>query len=258
MTTLITGASSGIGMELAGVCAAAGHDLVLVARNEPRLHALRENLAAGYGLRATVIPADLALPSAPETIEAAVNRLGLTIDVLINNAGFGTNGRFARLETQREMDELRVNIAALTHLTRLMLPAMLRRRSGRIMNVSSTAGFQAGPYMAVYYATKAYIISFTEALAEELRGSGVTATVLCPGPTRTEFQHRAGMRNVAIASDLLMMDPLSVARAGFEGMMKGRVMVIPGLSNRIGVSLVRLLPRRLVRRLVGELNRKRM
>jgi short-subunit dehydrogenase len=256
-TALITGASSGIGLELARLFARDGYDLVLVARRADRLEALGRELAGRHGIRSRAIGADLAAPEAPEKIVAATEEVGLAIDVLVNNAGFGTSGPFATTDLRTELELLQVNVVALTHLTKLLLPGMLARRRGAILNVASTAAFQPGPFMAVYYGSKAYVLSFSEALAEELAGSGVTVTTLCPGPVRTEFQARAGMaesRLFALAP--LVLDAAAVARAGYAGLRGGKRLVIPGLGNRLLVQSQRIAPRRLVTKIAGFLQQR--
>lgn len=241
---LVTGASSGIGLELAKLFARDGHDLVLVARREDKLKELAAELANRHGVRATVIAADLADPAAPPEVARRVAAAGLEIQFLVNNAGYGLAGRFAQTDVTAELRMIQVNVAALTHLTKLFLPAMEARRHGAILNVASTAGFVPGPFMAVYYATKAYVISFSEALAEEQRGTGVTVTVLCPGATRTEFQTRAGIDLEArLFRGPWVADAASVARAGYRGMLEGKRMVIPGLFNKLMVQSARLAPR---------------
>jgi short-subunit dehydrogenase len=192
-----------------------------------------------------VIPADLARPEAPAQIFVEAARRGLQVDVLINNAGFGAYGEFASTKLQEELDMIQVNISALTHLTKLALPGMLERKRGRIMNVASTAGFQPGPLMAVYYATKAYVVSFSEAIANELQGTGVTVTCLCPGPTATEFASRADMEKSRLFK-LGRMSSEEVARIGYRGMMRGKTLIIPGAKNKVIMESVRFTPRKLV------------
>src|SRR5260221_7352873 len=178
---LITGASRGIGLELANECAKHGHDVVLVARRQDALEAAAGQIEGKYGVRATVIRADLRDSAAPSEILAATSEQQIEVQMLINNAGFGLGGEFLETDIEREIEMIHVNVSALTNLTKLFAPAMVKRRSGRIMNVASTAAFQPGPLMAVYYATKAYVLSFSEAIAEEWRNAGVTVTALCPG-----------------------------------------------------------------------------
>ena len=245
-TALITGASSGIGLELAKLFARDGYDLVLVARRREKLETLGKDLTTRHGIRCTAIAADLADPTAPAEIARQLAAASVAVDVLVNNAGFGELGLFADtdLDTVRRMIE--VNVTALTVLTKLFLPGMLARRRGRILNVASTAGFAPGPLMAVYYATKAYVISVSEALSEELRGSGVSVTVLCPGPTITEFQAVAHMESARLFRMPGVMDAQSVARAGYAGLMRGKRMVVPGLLNQVLPLVIRFSPRAMV------------
>ena len=201
-TALITGASSGIGLDLARLFAKDGHDVVLVARSEGKLREIAAELERDFGMTAHVIVADLAKPDAPQTLVA---QLPVDVDVLVNNAGFGVLGPFVETDLAKELEMIQVNVVALTHLTKLLLPPMVARRRGRVLNVASTAAFQPGPLMAVYYATKAYVLSFSEAIADELRDSGVTVTALCPGPT--EGRHPA-----VIAPHPALRDTLSPLR----------------------------------------------
>jgi short-subunit dehydrogenase len=249
MTALITGASSGIGLELARIFAANRHDVVLVARSEGKLRELARECEQ-KGSRAHVVTADLAAPGGAKSIVDAVAALNIPIDVLVNNAGFGVYGRFADTSLEKEVESIQVNVVALTELTKRFLPAMLARGSGRILNVASTAGFLPGPLMAVYYATKAYVISFSEAIANELAGTGVTVTVLCPGPTATGFQAAAQLETSRIVSLLRKATPRSVAEAGYEAMMAGTVVAVPGVSNKISALAPRLFPRAVIRKVV--------
>lgn len=252
-TALVTGASSGIGREMARLLAADASDLVLVARRKPELDGLAAELSAGHGIQVHVLPADLADPAAPAMLREQLAARGISIDVLVNNAGFGLQGRFAELPLDRQIDMLQVNITALTHLTRLFLPGMLERRRGGVLNVGSMAGFQPGPYMAVYYATKAYVLSFTEALAHELAGTGVTATCLAPGATKTEFFELSHMEDSLLVS-LGTLDVRTVAKVGYRGFRAGRVIVVPRLTNRLLLCANRLAPRSLVRAVTARLN----
>ena len=245
-TALVTGASSGIGWELARALAEDGHDLVLVSRNGPRLEKLARDLESAGNVRVRALARDLSDPAAPASIAKELATAGVAIEVLVNNAGFGVYGPFAETSGDQELDMIRLNVTAVTDLTKLFLPGMLERRRGRILNVASTAAFQPGPLMAVYYATKAYVLSFSEALANELQGSGVTVTALCPGPTITNFQKRARMERTRLFSSPLSMEARSVARAGLSGMKRGRRVVIPGIGNKLLVQSVRFSPRRLV------------
>ncbi len=250
---LVTGASSGIGYELAKILAREGHDVALVARSADQLETIAIDLREDFGVRTLVVPADLSDSDSPDRIFERLREAEFQVDVLVNNAGFGTMGRFARSDTGAQVDMVGVNVSALTHLTRLYAERMVGRRHGRIMNVASTAAFQPGPFMAVYFATKAYVLSFSEALAEELRNTGVTVTTLCPGPTVTGFQKRAGMEHAPIGGRMVTGNAVSVARAGYGGMMRGRRVVIPGLVNRVGTMLPRFLPRALATRVVARM-----
>lgn len=244
-TALITGASSGIGREFAGLLARDGYDVVLVARSELRLQALAEELRAAHAVQATVLPTDLAVPSAVDEIVAELERRGLEIEVLVNCAGFNVYGAFATTDAERELQMLQVNVVSLTRLTKLLLPGMLRRGTGRILNIGSTGSFAPGPFDAVYCASKAFVLSFTEALAEELEGTGVTATALCPGPTATEFAERAGMTGTPLFRGRVA-SASEVAAAGYRATMRGRRVVVPGLGNMLLTFSVRLSPRTMV------------
>ena len=242
-TALITGASSGIGLDLAQLMAP-DFDLIITARNQAELEKIAQEQQA-HGNHVHVIPADLAQPEAPQQIFAEIERRGLTVDILINNAGFGSYGAFAESDPSISLDMVEVNITALTALTRLALPGMVQRKRGKIMNVASTAGFQPGPLMAVYYATKAYVIMFSEAIANELKGSGISVTCLCPGATATNFAGRANMEGSRLFK-LGAMKSRDVAIAGYKGMMAGKGLVIPGLLNKTVAMSVRFSPRKLV------------
>ena len=243
-TALITGASSGIGLDLARLMAR-DFDLILSARSQPTLEQIARELQQQHGNLVHVIPADLARPEAPEQIFAEIKRRGLRVDALVNNAGFGGYGAFVETDLSIELQMIQVNITALTHLTKLVLPGMRERKRGRIMNVASTAGFLPGPLMAVYYATKAYVISFSEAIANELKDSGITVTCLCPGATETGFAKRADMEK----SRLFKMGTMrseDVARAGYRAMLQGKTLVITGARNLLMVESLRFSPRKMV------------
>ncbi len=255
-TALVTGASVGIGRELARILAREGHDLVIVARDAERLAALADELRQRHGVSVRVFAKDLARPGAASELHRELAAAGVVLEVLVNNAGVGTAGAFAKIPMPRDLELMQLNMVALTELTKLVVGEMLGRGRGRVLNVASTAAFQPGPYMATYYASKAYVLSFSEALAAELEGKGVSVTALCPGPTRTEFQRRAGLRDSASAM-MGMMDPGPVAEAGYRAMRAGRRLAIPGLRNRLGAFLVRLTPRALVTRIVRGLQRRR-
>lgn len=243
---LITGASSGIGAELAKLCAAAGYRVVLVARHSDTLSEVAHTLPG-----ARVLAADLSDPAAPQAIYDQTR--GEPVDILINNAGFGLRGAFAETDWAAEARMLQVNVNALAHLTKLFLPEMRRRGAGRILNVASTAAFAPGPFMAVYYATKAFVVSFSQAIANELRGTGVTMTVLCPGPTLTGFQKAAGIERSGLFRGPTMTAE-DVAREGFQAMMEGRTEVIAGSRNRWMILGTRLAPRTLLAKLTRRLN----
>ena len=252
-TVLITGASSGIGLELARLFAAERCNLVLVARSIGKLEALAAELRAAHGIAARVENADLIDSGAPRWLFERLEAAGIAVDVLVNNAGFGAIGPVASLDTRRLLDMVTVNVSALTHLTRLFLPGMLARRRGGIVNVASTASFQPGPNMAVYYATKAYVLSFSEALTEEVSGSGVTVTCFCPGPTTTGFQAEAGTDGVAFER-LGAMDAPAVARIGHRAFRAGKAVAIAGFTNKIPPFLERFAPRFLVRKVAKRFN----
>lgn len=252
---VVTGASSGIGAALARCAAADGYDVVLAARRPGPLHGLADALGKRHGTTSTVVAADLAAARGVTTLIKAIADRGLAVDVLINSAGFGMLGEFAEM-AKRDVDGMiAVNIAAATRLTRELLPGMLERRRGGVLNVASTAAFQPGPLMSVYYASKAYVLSFSEALWEETRGSGVTVTALCPGPTRTEFLARAKMEDTPLFRNgaVRVMEPEPVARQGWEGFRRGQRVVIPGLANRLGATTAALAPRAALLRIVRRL-----
>jgi|SRR5436190_1965414 len=246
LTALITGASGGIGYELAKLFAQDGVGLVLVARNGSRLEAIAPELRALGAPRVEVIVADLASANAVAPLLQEVSTRRLEIDVLVNNAGYGQSGSFAATDEATELGMIQLNIGALTALTRGVLPGMLARGRGRILNVASTAGFQPGPFMAVYSATKAYVVSFSEALAEELAGSGITVTTLSPGPTTTGFAARADMQQARLFRPGMTMTAAAVAAVGYAGLKRGRRLVVPGLLNKIQLQALRVSPRRLV------------
>ncbi|MFQ5679632.1 MAG: SDR family NAD(P)-dependent oxidoreductase [Gemmatimonadota bacterium] len=247
---LVTGASAGIGYELARILAAERYDLLLAARRLEKLEELSVELRHEHGISVRPIGADLSAVGAAERLFREATASGRPIDLLVNNAGVGVFGPFADTPLGDSLRLLRLNVETLTVLTRLCLPEMIARGHGRILNVASTAAFQPGPHMAAYYASKAFVLHLGEALAEELRGSGVTVTTLCPGPTRTEFQTRARMGRSLLTRGAWMADAAGVARAGYRGMMRERTVVVPGLPNKLTPWGARLLPRRLLTRLV--------
>ena len=253
-TALITGASAGLGRDFAHLFAADGHDVILVARRRDRLDALAAELASAHGVGTTVFDVDLADPAAPRRLVEQLRARRLEVDFLVNNAGFGATGAFAEVPLERETRMIQVDVTALVELTGLLLPDMKARRRGRILNVGSTAGFQPGPFMATYYASKAFVNSFTEALAYELEGSGVTATLSCPGATATEFAAHAGNAE-SLLFKLGAADSAGVAREAYRAMMAGRRLVIHGVTNKLGVQSLRVSPRSVVLALAARLNK---
>lgn len=245
---LVTGASAGIGTELARLLAA-DHDLILTARRADALHALAAELKRS-GATCHVFPGDLTDPAAPRQLFDQITAAGLTVDVLVNNAGFGDLGPFAKADLPKTLKMIQVNVTALTELVSLFLPGFVARNRGRILNVGSIAGFQPGPYMAAYYATKAYVNSFSEALHSELSGTGVTVTVLCPGPVATEFAQVAGAQTRQVFSAGQAMPPRPVAEAGVRAMRAGRRLIVPGWRNKLMLFLERFAPRGVVIRAV--------
>jgi short-subunit dehydrogenase len=245
--TLITGASAGLGAEFARACAARGEALALVARRRDRLEALKAELAGDVHIFA----ADLALPGAAQSLIAELAAEGLAVGTLINNAGFGLAGKFAErpLERQREMIDL--NVRTLTELCHLVIPGMRAAGKGAICNVASTAAFQPGPNMAVYYATKAYVLSFTEALHHELRDTGIRVSALCPGPTTSEFSDVADSHSPTL--ERMKMPAVPVVAAGLAGLDANKAVVIPGFRNKIGAQASRLLTRAAMRRIIGRI-----
>jgi short-subunit dehydrogenase len=255
-TALVTGASSGIGAILASKLAREGHDVVLVARNVDKLTVLSRELAARHGVSAVVIAADLAQPSAAEDVFEQVAAQGATVDILVNNAGFGSAGPFLDTALSAELEMIQVNIRSLLALSHLFARGMRERGFGRILNIASTAGFQPGPYMATYYATKAFVISFSLALAHELRGTGVSVTCHCPGATDTAFAERAGVRETKLFQRPGVASAEDVASHAYRAMMAGKKLAVHGALNRVAAASVRVLPRPLVASVVAGLNRR--
>ena len=240
---LITGASMGLGAEFARLFAANGHDLVLTARSADKLAAVKREMEGLHGASVRVIVADLADPRAPHAIFDEISAAGIQVDALVNNAGFGMYGVFHQSERPGVLDMIQVNVTALVLLTRLFVDGMVARKHGYILNVASTAAFQPGPLQPVYYASKAFVLSFTEAIRNELAGTGVVATALCPGPVATGFQARANVGDLRGLRLMMRTTPEEVVRAGFDGMLKGKSVVIPGALNRVIVFLLRFFPR---------------
>jgi len=254
---IVTGASSGIGRDLAELFARDGHDLILVARRQDALEALARTLTQRYGVLCDPFVADLARRLEREHLAARIRTVDQHVEALVNNAGSGAHGYFWETDLERELALIEVNVTALTHLTKVVLPGMLERKRGRIVNVSSVAAFQPGPLMAVYYASKAFVQSFSEALAEELDGSGVTVTAICPGPTVTEFHEAAGIGSAAPNVGAPRMTSREVAEAGYRGATRGKRVVVTGLRNKVVVLANRLLTRRRMTRIVRRLQERR-
>jgi short-subunit dehydrogenase len=255
-TALVTGASNGIGYELTKLLAQDGYDLVLVARSESKLQQMAQELRALHGVAVKVIAKDLGLPSAPQEIFAELQAASVHVDLLVNNAGYGMYGYFAETDLAEDLGMIQLNITALTHLTKLFLPGMIAKRQGKIMNVASTAAFQPGPLMAVYYATKAYVLSFSEALANEVEAQGITVSAFCPGPTSTGFGERAQLGQSKLFESGVM-DAASVARIGYAGWQKGQTVIVPGFKNQMLASSVRFMPRKTVVKVVRKVQDKR-
>ena len=254
-TALITGASGGIGYELALHFARDRFDCILVARSRDKLDELAARLESEFRVKTLVVARDLSKPTAVDEIYEEVSAASMSIDVLVNNAGFPVYGRFVDTDWQTELDMLQVNVVALTALTKLFVRGMVERRNGRILNLASTAAFVPGPLMAVYYASKAYVLSFSQALANELQGTGVTVTALAPGPTRTGFQKRGVMEDSRLVRGQIA-DAKSVATAGYRGMMRGKTIVIPGFSNKLIPWVARVSPRGTVTRVVRRMQER--
>jgi short-subunit dehydrogenase len=251
--TIITGASAGIGVEFAKLFAAEGDGLVLVARRKDRLDTLAATLQDAHSIPTLTVDLDLSDADAPQALFDRVAAEGIVVHTLVNNAGFGLRGRFHTLPADRQADMVQVNIAALTDLSRLFLPGMIERGQGGILNVASMAAFQAGPHMAVYYATKAYVLSLTEALHEEALPYGVHVSALCPGPVATEFADVANLQGSKLFESAV--DAASVARIGLAGYRANKAIVIPGLLNKVGITLGGLAPRALTRKVAGRLQK---
>lgn len=247
---VVTGASGGIGYELCKLFASDHYPLLLAARSGDKLEAFAQELTATYGVPVATCALDLGTPEAPEQLLEAARKQSLPVQVLVNNAGFGDYGPFAEADLASILQMLRLNVVALTHLTRLFLPDMLQRSAGGILNVASIAGFLPGPLMAVYYASKAYVLHFSEALAEELRNTNVRVTALCPGPTATGFSERAGLREARFFKGRVVMDARAVAEAGYRGFQRGQRIVVTGWRNRLLAQSYRFFPRALLAGLV--------
>ncbi len=254
LTVLITGASSGIGLELAKKFAQQSHSVLLLARNRQKLEKIAQEIRTNFKVRTEVVEADLSQPNASAEIAAELERRDLTVDILVNNAGFGLLGPYGKLDLQEQINMIQVNVTALVHLTRLFLPGMIQRNSGGVMNVASTAAFQAGPNMAVYYATKAFVLSFTEALHEEVAGTNLHVTCLCPGPTHTGFVAAANMDGVNLFK-LGAQSAEEVAELGYAAYQRNQAIAIPSLKNKFFAIAAKLSPRTMTRKIAMALNR---
>ena len=246
---LVTGASSGIGYELAKVLAKDGKNLVIVARSQDKLEELKTEIENKYGTSVRVLPKDLSNPNAPQEIFSELEKDGVNVDVLVNNAGYGVYGMFSETDLREELAMIQVNATSLIHLTKLFLKQMLENKSGWILNVASLCSFLSSPLESVYCASKSLVLHFSEALANELQGTGVTVTCLCPGLAKTEFHKRAHMENTKVAKRK-MMDAAAVAEAGYKALKKGKVVVIPGLIFKTAPLFARFAPRNLVTKVV--------
>lgn len=253
---LITGASTGIGLELAELCAVKGYNLVLVARSSDKLETIANDLRLKYNVKVKVITKDLSKSDSCFDLFSEIQKENLSVNLLINNAGFGGLGYFSETDLQYEIDMIQVNITSLIILTKLFLQKMKENNFGIILNVASTAAYQPGPSMAIYYASKAFVLNFSEAISKELQGSNVSVTTLCPGPTKTEFQQRARMSESKLFKSNLVASSESVARIGLEAALKRKRVIIPGFLNRVGIYSSELLPRPLVMSVVNYLHSK--
>lgn len=257
-TVLITGATSGIGYELAKIFARNKYNLVLTGRNEERLNQIKNEFLA-LNISIDTFSCDLAKPNSAKQLFEFLSKHNLEIDFLINNAGFGLLGPFNELDLKSQLEMIQVNITSLVELTHLLIPSMIKRNSGKIMNVASTAAFQPGPDMAIYYATKSFVLSFSEALHYELKDYGISVSTLCPGPTKTDFQRRARMENINLEKSKLLpyMSAEKVAEIGYKGLMKGKRVIIPGMMNKIGVMMVKFIPKKIILNVIKIFNSKR-
>jgi hypothetical protein len=251
---LVTGASSGIGRELCKLLARDGHDLVVVARRRERLEALANTLEADFGVNVLVETADLSDPDAPSELFERLQTQNVQVDILVNNAGFGTQGRFWELDREGELDEIQLNVSAVADLTHLFVEPMVERGDGKILNIASTAAFQPGPFMSTYFATKSFVLHFTEGLAYELRVTGVSATVHCPGATETEFAEKAGNDDSLLFQAASVATPEAVAGHAYRSMLRGKTVAIHGWMNKLTAFITRFSPRSAVRWLTAKLN----
>jgi hypothetical protein len=259
-TALVTGASAGIGRALAERFASEGHDVALVARREERLREVADRIEADHGVTTHVVATDLSTRTNRDALHGTLTERGVRVDYLVNNVGIGAQGPFTDIDLDRSLAQVELNVTTPTHLTRLFAPGMVERGGGGVLNVTSTAAFQPGPYMSVYYASKAYELSFSQGLHEELRGEGVTVTALCSGPVATEFQERADMTRTPIGREdfglVRWLEPEVVAGVGYRGLAEGRAVVVPGTTNRVVRLAAKLLPDSVARKLAMHMNRE--
>ncbi len=252
-TALITGASSGIGEAMSDVFARNGFDLVLTARHAEKLESISKSLTEKYGITVFVIPTDLSKTEAPEDIFNQVREKGIEVEVLVNNAGFGDFGFFHESDWKKQEEQINLNIKSLTHMTHLFAQEMVKRKHGKILNVASTAAFQPGPLMSVYYATKAYVLFFTEGIANELKDFGITVTALCPGPTASGFQIRAEMESSKLFKRKKVPSSMDVAEYGYDALMKGKTVAVHGTMNYLKSLSPRFFPRNMVAKVVRKM-----
>lgn len=255
-TALVTGGASGIGFELCKLLAKDGHDLVLVDMNEVGMLRAADQLRTEYGVKVKVLYKDLSDPNAAKEIYEKLERLGIEITTLVNNAGYGLSGRFTELELDDQLQMMQVNMNAVVSLTSYFLPRLLEQKQASILNLASIAAFQAGPFMATYFASKAFVLSFSEALASELTGTNVSVTSVCPGPTDTGFARRAGANGSIAFKKSTMMNVVDVAHEAYAAMKSKRAVVIPGLTNKMAILASRFVPRNTVTQVAGLMNKR--
>jgi len=255
-TALVTGTSAGIGWELAKEFANAGYNLVLLARSKEKLDKLAEEIKNSNNVDVLVMPKDLLASNSPQEIYDELKEQDITINSLVNNAGFGNYGNFAKADIKKELASIQLNVVALTELTWLFMQDMLEQNQGEILNVASTAAFFSGPYMAVYYATKNYVLAFSEALSQELKGTGVVVSTLCPGPTYSDFQATANMENSKLVKGKKMMTSAEVAKIGYKGLKAKRAIVVPGLMNKVQILAPRFMPRRIMKIILANMQKE--
>lgn len=255
VSVLITGASGGIGEEFARRFAEDGYDLILAARNEEKLQFLKNELESKYSNNVLIFPFDLSVQENVEKLYQELSVKKINVDILVNNAGFGLFGEFTGTDLNRELNMIDLNVKTLTHMTKLFLGGMIQRNQGKILNIASTAAFQPGPLMAVYYATKAYVLSFTEALENELKGTGVTVSALCPGATETGFSKAANLEESKLFASSVM-DVKTVVDIGYTQLFKKKTVIIPGFKNKLLAASVRFMPRKMVTSVVRKVQER--